>query len=157
MSRFVPRTDRHPSAMHLLASYLPYEISAGQDGGWSFWNRHQYRVGVNLSEGDDRWRKLWDSYPPWRVEPRGIGNAAIRALSSPEWLAADGNPVEAVSIRLYGTTSHPTASEDGMAAYLERLRILMEAGAMRTHFHMAWSSSAAATGCSSTATTSRWA
>ena len=66
--------------MHLLASYFPYEISAGQDGGWSFWNRHQYPVGVNLSEGDDRWHKLWDSYPPWRVELRGIGNAAVRAL-----------------------------------------------------------------------------
>ena len=33
MSQFVPRTDRQPSAMHLLASYFPYEISAGQDGG----------------------------------------------------------------------------------------------------------------------------
>lgn len=120
--------------MHLLASYFPYEISDGQDGRWSFWNRHQYPVGVNLSEDDDRWCKLWDSYPPRRVELRGIDAAAARGLSCPEWLAADGNPVEAESIRLYGTTSHPTASEDDMAAYLERLRILMEAGAMRTHF-----------------------
>ena len=120
--------------MHLLASYFPYEISAGQDGEWSFWNRHEYPVGVNLSEGDDRWRKLGDSYPPWRVELRGFDDAAVRALSCPEWLAADDTPVVAESIRLYGTTSHPTASEDDMAAYLERLRILMEAGAMRTHF-----------------------
>lgn len=120
--------------MHLLASYFPYEISAGQDGWWSFWNRHQYPVGVNLSEDDDRWHQLWGSYPPWRVDLRGIDDAAVRELSCPEWLAADGNPIEVESIQLYGTTSHPTASEDDMAAYLERLRKLMEAGAMRTHF-----------------------
>ena len=35
---------------------------------------------------------------------------------------------------MYGTTSNPCASEENMAAYLDRLRVLMEAGALRMLF-----------------------
>ena len=43
---------------------------------------------------------------------------------------ADGTPRADDSVDLYGTTSNPCASKENMAAYLERLRILMEAGAL---------------------------
>ena len=121
--------------MLVLASYFPYEMSADSDGLWSFRNRHGYPVGVNLSEDDDRWAELWEKrYPSAGIELRGLDDAMVRRLCCPEWLAADGAPLERKWIRLYGTASSPSTSDENMASYLDRLRILMEAGALRSLF-----------------------
>lgn len=120
--------------MLLLASYFPYEMSCGKDGTWSFWNRHEYPVGVNLSEADARWAELWETYPPQRIELVKLDEAVCRDLCCPEWLRSDGRRLDDESIRLYGTTSNPGASEENMASYLDRPRILMEAGALRSLF-----------------------
>lgn len=120
--------------MLLLASYFPYRMCRETDGTWSFWNRNGFPVGVNLSEGERRWTELWDGYPPRTMELAGIDEAALRKLCWPEWLVAEGALRDEDSVDLYGTTSNPGASEENMAAYLNRLRILMEAGALRTLF-----------------------
>ena len=118
--------------MLLLASYFPYQMSRGEDGAWRFWNRNGYPVGVNLSEDERGWNGLWD--PRWSMELPKLDAAAFRKLCGPEWLAGDGTPRADDSADLYGTTSNPGASDENMAAYLERLRVLMEAGALGVLF-----------------------
>ena len=118
--------------MLLLASYFPYQMSRGEDGAWRFWNRNDFPVGVNLSEGERGWDGAWD--PRWSMELPKLDAAAFRKVCCPEWLADDGTPRADDSADLYGTTSNPCSSEANMAAYLERLRTLMEAGALGTLF-----------------------
>ena len=120
--------------MKLLASYFPYEMSADKDGLWSFSNRHGFPVGVNLSEHDGGWDGIWDDYPQWQVQLRDLDDSLVRLLCCPDSIVEEGTPFEAESIQLYGTTSNPGASEDDMAAYLDRLRLLMETGALGTLF-----------------------
>ena len=120
--------------MRLLASYFPFQMSRDEDGAWTFWNRNDFPVGVNLSEGDERWTELRGTYPPWSIDLPTLDEDALGKLCCPEWLAVDGSPPDGDSVDLYGTTSNPCASEEKMAAYLERLRILMEAGALRVLF-----------------------
>ena len=114
--------------MLLLASYFPYRMSRHEDGAWEFLNRNDFPVGVNLSEGEEGWSALWNL--GWSIDLPKLDEAAFRKLCCPEWLAADGAPRAGDSVDLYGTTSNPCASEENMAAYLERLRILMEVGAL---------------------------
>ena len=114
--------------MLLLASYFPHRMSRDEDGAWRFWNRNDFPVGVNLSEDERGWTGLWD--PRWSIELPKLDEAALRKLCCPEWLTEDGTPLDDDSVDLYGTTSNPCASEENMAAYLERLRVLMEAGTL---------------------------
>ena len=116
--------------MLLLASYFPYHMSLGKDGAWSFWNRHGFPVGVNLSEREQRWNALWDSYPRSTIQLPKLDRVALRKLCCPDWVTAHGTPLDEDSVDLYGATSNPGASDENMAAYLERLRVLMEAGAL---------------------------
>ena len=116
--------------MLLLASYFPYQMSLGRDGAWSFWNRNGYPVGVNLSEGEQRWTELWDTYPRWTIELPKLDGTALQKLCCPEWLAQGGAPRAEEGVDLYGTTSNRCASDENMAGYLDRLRVLMEAGAL---------------------------
>ena len=105
------------------------------DGLWSFWNRGGCPVGVALGAEDDRWHALWESYPPRSVAlPPAPTRRARAACAARGWPGPDGGPVEAESVRLYGTDSEPAASEADMAAYLDRLGLLAEAGALRTLF-----------------------
>ena len=120
--------------MKLLASYFPYEMSADKDGLWSFSNRLGFPVGVNLSGHDRRWDGIWDNYPQWQMRLRELDDPLVHSLCCPDSVAMEGTLFEAESIQLYGATSNPGASEDDMAAYLDRLRLLMEAGALRTLF-----------------------
>ncbi|MDE0450786.1 MAG: hypothetical protein OXI90_03340 [Gammaproteobacteria bacterium] len=116
--------------MQLLATHFPYEMSVGSDGLWSFWNRYGRPVGVCLAEEDERWDAQWESYPPCRIKLHGLDDAKVRRLCCAEWLAEDGGPVEEESIRLYGKDSTPGASADDMAAYMDKLRVLIETGAL---------------------------
>ena len=120
--------------MQLLDSHFPYEMSVDNDGLWSFWNRHGRPVGVCLAEHDELWDAHWERYPPCRIRLHGLDEAKVRRLCCPEWLGEDGGPVEDESIRLYGTDSAPGASADNMEAYLDRLRVLIEAGALADLF-----------------------
>lgn len=116
--------------MLLLASYFPYHMSLGTDGAWTFSNRHGFPVGANLNKGEIRWNAIWDSYPQGVAQLPGLDSAAFRKLCCPEWLTPDGMPLNEDSVDLYGTTSNPGVSDENMAAYLDRPRILMEAGAL---------------------------
>lgn len=119
--------------MLLLASYFPHRMYREKDGTWSFWNRNGYPVGVNLSEGERGWGDLLDRYPSG-IELPEVDGAVLRKLCGPEWLTEEGEPLVEEEVDLYGTTSNPGASEENMAAYLERLRALMEAGALGVLF-----------------------
>ena len=120
--------------MLLLATHFPREMSTDKDGLWSFGNGHGYPVGIGLAANDGRWDALRERYPPRPVDLRGLDDAGARRLCCPEWRAEDGAPPDSESILLYGPESDPAASEDAMAAYLDRLRALMEAGALATLF-----------------------
>ena len=120
--------------MRLLDAHFPYEMSVGRDGLWAFWNGRGRPVGVRLAEDDERWDAHRESYPPCRIKLRGLDEAKVRCLCCSEWLGEDGGPVEDESIRLYGTDSAPGASADNMAEYLDRLRVLIEAGALARLF-----------------------
>ena len=85
---------------------------------------------ASLSKGETRWNEIWDSYPQGIAQLPSLDSASFRKLCCPEWLTPDGIPLNEDSVDLYGTTSNPGASDENMAAYMDRLRILMEAGAL---------------------------
>ena len=116
--------------MLLLASYFPHRMYREKSGAWSFWNRNGYPVGVNLSEGDRRWSDLQGDYPQGTVKLPKFNRVVLRKLRGPEWLTLDWELQAEEGIDLYGPTSNPCASKENMDAYLERLRILMAAGAL---------------------------
>lgn len=108
-------------------------MSLDSDSGmWTFHNRNDYPVGVNLVGGDGYWDRIADRYPscPVRLD---LG-APLKALCAPEWLTDGEEPLQRDHIWLYGPTSDPGASKRNMEAYLTKLEVLMRAGALRTLF-----------------------
>jgi hypothetical protein len=96
---------------------FPYGIEKNPDGSWTVFNRQYKPVGVVTRDHAE-----WDD-PRHKVRLKGLGPAKLRKLDIRGEGASD-------RIYFYNDATVPTSSAEGMARYLEKLKLLMslEAG-----------------------------